>query len=85
MTEQAVAQVAKQLADLRLQVNALETVSKGASLPEMLKQTRRTITWSALVIAIALIVSSVIKIYGDTRIKNLEDRIQALEHGTKAP
>lgn len=85
MTEQAVAQVAKQLADLRLQVNALEVVSKGSSLPDMLRQTRRTVTWSAILIAIALIVSSVIKIYGDTRIKNLEDRIQMLEHGTKGP
>lgn len=85
MTDQAAAQIAKQLADLRLQVNAIETVSKGSSLPEMLKQTRRTITWSAILIAIALIVSSAIKLYGDTHIKNLEDRIQALEHGTKGP
>ena len=85
MTDQLAAQIAKQLADLRLQVNAIEVVSKGSSLPGMLKQTRKTVTWSAIVIAGALIVSSIIKLYGDTRVEKLEDRIQMLEHGTKQP
>lgn len=85
MTDELAAQIARQLADLRLQVNAIETVSKGSSLPAMLKQTRRTITWSAVVIAIALVASSVIKLYGDARLRDLEDRIQAIEHGRKTP
>lgn len=85
MPEQVIAQVAKQLADLRLQVNALEIGTKGSSLPDMLKQTRRTVTWSAVLIAIALIVSSVIKIYGDDRMRDLQHRIETLEHGTKGP
>lgn len=84
MTEQAVAQVAKQLADLRMQVSALEVVAKAGSLPEMLRQTRRTIFWSALAVAVALIVSSTLRFWDDSRARQLEQRIEQLERGRKA-
>lgn len=83
MNEQAVAQVAKQLADLRLQVNALEVVAKNGSLPDMLKQLKRTVKWSAFLVAAALIVSAVIHVWGDQRVKILEQRIEQLEHDRK--
>lgn len=79
MTDQDVARVVQQLADLRLQVNALEVAAKNGTLPEMLKQTRRTITWSALVVAAALIVSSAFRACSDSRVSALERRIEALE------
>jgi hypothetical protein len=85
MTEQAVNQVAKQLADLRLQVNALEVVAKNGSLPEMLKQTRRTILASAVLVVAALIGSSVIRSCQDAKVRSLEQRIDQLEHASKAP
>ena len=72
-------QVARGLADLRLQVNALETVAKSASLPETIAQARKTVRWSAIVVALALIVSSLIKLYGDERVRSLERRIEQLE------
>jgi hypothetical protein len=83
MTEQDVGQVARQLADLRLQVSALEVAAKAGSLPEMLKQTRRTIFWSAGVVALALIVSSSVRACDDSRVRALEHRIEQLERGTK--
>ncbi len=85
MTDQDVSQVARQLADLRMQVNALEVAAKNGSLPEMLKQTRRSILGSAALLALALIVSSTFRACTDSRVSALEHRIEALEHGTKAP
>ena len=72
-------QVARGLADLRLQVNALETVAKGASVPETIAQARKTVRCSAVVVAVALIVSSLIKFWGDDRVRSLEKRIELLE------
>ena len=72
-------QVARGLADLRLQVNALETVARSASLPETIAQARRTVRWSAIIIAIALVMSSLIKFWGDARVRSLEKRIEQLE------
>jgi len=85
MDEQVVLQVTRQVADLRMQVAALETTTKNASLPEMLKQTRRTIFWSALLVAIALVASSVVRVCSDSKVKALEDRIQQLERASKTP
>ena len=79
MTEQDVAVVARQLADLRMQVNALEVTAKHASLPEMLRQTRRTIMWSAALVAVALIISSAFRACEDSHVNALEHRIEALE------
>ncbi len=74
-------QVARQIADLRLQVNALEVAAKNGSLPEMLRQTRRTILWSALFVGIALVASSFIRAQGeDAKVRSLEQRVEQLEH-----
>lgn len=81
MTEHAIALVAKQLADLRLQVNALEVVAKAGSLPEMLKQTRRTILWTSVFVAIALLGSSIVRVWNDSKTRSLEQRVEMLEHG----
>jgi hypothetical protein len=72
-------QVSRSLADLKLQVNALETVAKNASLPETVAQARKTVRWSAIIVAVALIVSSLIKFWGDERVRSLEKRIEQLE------
>jgi hypothetical protein len=71
--------VARGLANLRLQVDALETVAKNASLPETVAQARRTVRWSAFVVALALVISSLIKFWGDERVRSLEKRIELLE------
>jgi hypothetical protein len=86
MEEQAVPpQVIRQIADLRMQVAALETTTKNASLPEMLKQTRRTIFWSALLVALALVISSMVRVCSDSKAKAFEERIQQLERASKKP
>jgi hypothetical protein len=86
MAPSEVDQVARGLANLRLQVDALETVAKSASLPETVAQARRTVRWSALFVAIALIVSSLIKFWGDERVRSLEKRIEQLEaHDMRQP
>lgn len=79
MPDQVAAQIAKQLADLRLQVNALEVVAKNGSLPEMLGQTRRTILFSALLVAAALLALGVMYIWGNARVRDLQERIEHLE------
>jgi hypothetical protein len=80
-------QVARGLANLRLQVDALETVAKNTSLPESVAQARKTVRWSAIVVAIALIASSLIKFWGDERVRSLEKRIELLEatHDMRRP
>jgi uncharacterized membrane protein len=85
MNEQTSAQLVKQLANLRLQVSALEDTARSGSLPGMLKQTRRTILWSAVLVAIALLGSSVIRVWSDTKARSLEQRVEQLEHDRKAP
>ena len=79
MAPTEVDQVARGLADLRLQVNALEVVAKSASLPETIAQARKTVRWSAVIVAVALVVSSLIKLWGDERVRSLEKRIEVLE------
>ena len=80
MTEPDVAQIAKHLADLRLQVNALEVAAKSASLPETLQQMRHTIWWTAVVVAAALLASAGIRYWEDSRVRALEERVEVLEH-----
>lgn len=71
--------VARDIADLRIQVNALEVAAKPESLPVLLRETRSTVRWSAAVIAIALVVSSLVKYCNDNRVEHLEKCIEALE------
>lgn len=70
---------ARQIADLRLQVNALEVATKSGSLPDMLRQTRRTIWLTATLICIALFASVFVRTWQDRRTQDLEDRVKALE------
>lgn len=73
-------QIARGLADLRMQVNALEITAKTTSLPDTIKETRATIRWSSVAIALALIASSTLRFCSDRRVEVLEKRVQALEH-----
>jgi hypothetical protein len=70
---------AKQIADLRLQVSALEVATRNSSLPDMLRQTRRTVWLTALIICAALVASAFIHTWRDGRVQALEDRVKALE------
>lgn len=80
MDEKTAGQLVRQLADLRLQVNALEVTAKTGSLPETVNQARKTIRWSAALVAVALMISSVIRsCEGDRQIHQLERRIERLE------
>lgn len=71
--------VARSIADLRLQVSALQSATKNGSLPDTIAQARKTVRWSAIIVALALIVSSLIKFWGDERVRSLEKRIEQLE------
>ena len=81
MTESDVARVARQVADLRLQVDALQVIAKSASLPETMNAVRKTIRISAILICCALLVSSVIRAWDDRQVRALEERIEVLERG----
>ena len=85
MTESDIIRVARQVADLRLQLDALQTVAKASSLPETLNATRKTIKISALIIACALLISSVVRAWDDRTIRALEDRIGKLEAKGASP
>lgn len=79
MTPDEDSRVAKQLADLRLQVSAIEVATKASSLPDMLRQTRRTIWITGMLICASLVASAFIRICQNTSAPVLEDRIKALE------
>lgn len=69
----------RQVANLRLQLAALEETTKAASLPTAVSSLRKTVTWSAIVIALALVLSSLIRMWSDDRVHVLEKRIEQLE------
>jgi ABC-type sulfate transport system permease component len=69
----------QQLANLRLEINALAQATKTVSVPEAVSSVRNTMKWSAIVIAIALVISSLIRMATDERVKTLEKRVEALE------
>lgn len=77
--------LARGLADLRLQVNALQVVAKTGSLPETIAKARKTVWRSAILLAAALIVSATIKVVFNDRLQLLEKRVEQLERGTKHP
>ena len=87
MAPTEIEQVARALADLRLQVHALERVAKSASLPETVAQVRATVRWAAVIVAAALVLSSLIRLYGDDHVRSLEKRLDQLEgeRDTKRP
>lgn len=78
--------VAKNVADLRMQVSALEVVTKNASLSSTLQQVRVTVRWCAVLVSIALVASAVIRSCGDDlALQRLGRRVDAIERGTKPP
>lgn len=70
---------ARDLANLRLEVHALATKINAESLPDHLRGLRRTISWSAVVIAFALLMSGVMHMCGTSKIDKLEKRVEQLE------
>lgn len=74
-------------ANLRLEMHALSQRINAASLPEALKSVKRAITWSALGIAVALVISGALHMWGSSRLERLEQRVEVLEryHAAKAP
>lgn len=78
------ARVVRDLADLQMQVNALQVAAKNESLVASMKETRVTMRWSAIVIAAALVISSTMKLCGDSRVETLEKQVQALERRVQA-
>jgi hypothetical protein len=85
MAEMDVTRVVRDIADLRIQVNALEMTAKNEALPASMKEIRVTMRWSAIVIAAALVVSSILKYCADSRVARLEKRVEALEKYHAAP
>lgn len=75
----------RQVADLRLHINALEKAAKDGSLPEALTNMRKTVKWSSLVIAAALVMSALIRLAQDGEIRALEKRIEHLEKALPSP
>lgn len=79
MSDLDVPKVIRDIADLRLHVNALEVTAKNESLSNSVKEARATVRWSAIVIAAALVASSILKFCADSRVERLEKRVEALE------
>ncbi len=79
-------QASRDIANLKLQLDALQKAAQAASLPEALAGMRATLKWSAIVIAVALVVSSVIRLFADTDTRDLRRRVEALEkHHAEKP
>lgn len=70
---------ARDLANLRLEINALASRMEAASLPDALRSVKRTITWSAVGIAVALVLSGLLHLWGSTKVDRLEERVLRLE------
>lgn len=75
----------KEVANLRLQLNALEKATREASLPEAIARMRKTVKWSSIVIAVALVVSALISMARDRELRALEERIERLEKALPPP
>lgn len=71
--------MAREVFDLRIQVNALEVLARNTSIPALVKEVRGTIRWSACIIAAALVASSTLKYCADERAARLEKRVEILE------
>lgn len=69
----------QQIANLRLQIDALGKATRAASLPGAVRAVRRTVRWSAVLIALALVASSMVRLVYDRRVEAVERRMDALE------
>ncbi len=76
---------ARELANLRLEISALASRMSAATLPDAIKGVRRTVKWSALGIAIALLANGVLHVWGSTKLEHLEQRVERLEQLTGKP
>jgi hypothetical protein len=72
-------QTARDVANLKLQFDALQKSVQTVSLPEALAKMRSTLKWAAVVVAIALVASSLIRMFSDTEIRDLRQRVETLE------
>jgi hypothetical protein len=79
MSDLDIPRVVRDIADLRMQVAALAVATKNESLPASVKEARTTVRWSAIVIAAALMASSVLRYCADERVSHLERRIDLME------
>lgn len=70
---------ARDLANLRLEVNALASKIQAAALPDALAGMRRTVIWAAMAISAALIISGLFHIIGNSQVERLERRVDTLE------
>lgn len=71
---------ARDLANLKLQMDALQKSVQNASLPEAFAMMRSTMKWSAMIIAAALLVSSIIRLVSDNEVRELRRRVEKLEN-----
>lgn len=76
---------AQHLADLRLQVSALESATKAASYIDVLHKTRRTFMLAALLLSAALITSAFIRNCQNSQIRALQHRLDDIERVTPRP
>lgn len=67
------------VANLRLQLAALDKATHASSIPEAVARMRRAVTWSAAAIAVALLVSALVTMYTNSRALALEQRVDTLE------
>lgn len=72
---------ARDIANLKLQLDALQKSAEAASLPDAVTKMRATVKWSAVVIAVALVASSLIRMFSDSDVRDLRHRIEKLESG----
>lgn len=71
---------ATELANLRLEVNALASKMDAVSLPDALRALRRTVMWAAIGVAAALVLDGLLHQWGTARLERLERRVEHLEH-----
>lgn len=78
-------QMSRDLANLRLQVEALAKLAQGTSLSEGIAQMRSTVRWSAFALAVAFVVSTVMRMPSNAGLSALRLRVERLEHFAEKP
>lgn len=70
---------ARDIANLRLEVNTLSSQVSGGSLSKDLAGVRRTVTVAAILVSVALLASSVIDAWSTREVRDLRRRVERLE------
>ncbi len=70
---------ARDIANLRIEVNTLSEQISGTSLPKALASIRRTVTVAAILVSAALLVSSAIHACATREVRDLRGRVDRLE------